>query len=152
MMVWTCGLKEGCGITLRPLFHRIPGPTEKYILLETRNRNTFAHETSINSERLQNRSIFSFFSLTPGMIVKKGYSVQSSAIFWVYFGCDIQKQYKNQAFCKKKKLYLSVCPCFAREWNTDMTWQSKLDPFSCIVVHGPKKRPTSLLWKGTTTE
>ena len=40
MLVWTGGLKEGCGITLRPLFHEIPGPTEKYMLLETGNRNT----------------------------------------------------------------------------------------------------------------
>jgi len=34
-----------------------------------------------------------------------------------------------------------------------MTSQSKLDPFSFIVVHGPKtKNPTSLLQKGTTSE
>ena len=26
--------------------------------------------------------------------------------------------------------------------------QSKLDPFSCIVVHGPKKAPNSLTLKG----
>jgi len=30
-----------------------------------------------------------------------------------------------------------------REWNTEMTSLNKLDPFPCIVVHGPKKRPTS---------
>lgn len=33
-----------------------------------------------------------------------------------------------------------------------MTSQSELDTFSCIVVHGSKKRPASLLWKGTTYE
>ena len=47
---------------------------------------------------------------------------------------------------------LAVYACFLGEWNPEMTSQSKLDPFSCTVVHGPKKRPTSLLWKGTTTE
>ena len=45
---------------------------------------------------------------------------------------------------------LSVCVCFAREWNNEMTSQSKLDPVSWIVIHGPKMRPTSFLWKGTT--
>lgn len=39
-MVWTGRLKEGYGITLRLLFLRILGPTEKYTLLETGNRNT----------------------------------------------------------------------------------------------------------------
>ena len=59
----------------------------------------------------------------------------------------------NQAFCKKKKaLSLSFYTCFELEWNNEMTSQSKLDPFSCTVVHGPRKRPTSLLWIGTTSE
>lgn len=39
-MVWTARSEEDYEITLRPLFHRIPGPTEKYILLKTGNRNT----------------------------------------------------------------------------------------------------------------
>ena len=47
---------------------------------------------------------------------------------------------------------LTVYACFMGEWNTKMTSQIKLDPFSSIVVHGPKRHPTSLLWKGTTPE
>ena len=41
---------------------------------------------------------------------------------------------------------------FVRANETEMTSQSRLDPFSCIVVHGPKKRPISLLLKGTTSK
>ena len=55
------------------------------------------------------------------------------------FCCYIQKQYTNQAFCKKRELSLPVWACFARKWNTEMTSQSELDPFSCIAVHGPEK-------------
>ena len=47
---------------------------------------------------------------------------------------------------------LTVYSCFMGEWNSKMTSQSKLDPFSSIVVHGPQNRLTSLLWKVTTTE
>ena len=71
--------------------------------------------------------------------------------FLGHFCCYIQKQYTKQAFCEKRKLSLCVYACFAREWNTKKTSQSKLDPFSCLV-HGPKKRPASLPWKGTTSE
>ena len=43
---------------------------------------------------------------------------------------------------RKKKLdrfYQSLLfVCFVGEWNPEMTSQSKLDPFSFIVVHGPK--------------
>ena len=46
---------------------------------------------------------------------------------------------------------LAVYASLVGAWNTEMTAQSKLDPFSCIVVHGPKKRPASLLWKGKTS-
>ena len=38
------------------------------------------------------------------------------------------------------------------ELNPEMMSQSDLDPYSCIVVHGPKKHPTSLLWKGARFE
>lgn len=37
---------------------------------------------------------------------------------------------------------LSVYASFMGVWNPEMTSQSKQDPFSCIVVHRPKKRPT----------
>ena len=50
-------------------------------------RVSFAHETSINSERLENRSIF-FLPLTHSgrrSLTKKGFSVQSCAIFGVTF-------------------------------------------------------------------
>ena len=39
----------------------------------------------------------------------------------------------------------TVYACFVGEWNPDMSSQSKLDPFSCVVVHGPKKCTTSCL-------
>ena len=113
-------------------------------------RVSFSHKTSIKSERLQNLS--SFFLLLWATIIKKGYSVQSSAIFWVTFSCYNQKQYMNQAFCEKRKLSHSVCASFARKWKAEMMSQSKLNPFSCIVVPGPKKCPTTLIWKGTTSE
>ena len=54
---------------------------------------------------------------------------------------------KNKTQTKKDNKTL-----IRRNENTEMTSQSKLDPFSCIVVHEPEKRPTSLLWKGTTSE
>ena len=50
------------------------------------------------------------------------------------------------------KKAISLCACFAREWNTEGTSQSKSDPFFCILVNAPKKRPTSLLWKRKTSE
>ena len=59
--------------------------------------------------------------------------------FWSNFCCYIQKQYTNQVFCKKREPSLPVWACFARKWNTEMTSQSELDPFSCIAVHGPEK-------------
>jgi len=82
------------------------------------------------SEGLQNGSIF-FLLLTHSRrwLSKKG--MCKAMLF------SEPKQYMNYALC---------------EWNTEMTSQSELDPFSCIVVHGPKKCPTSLLWKGTTSE
>ena len=85
------------------------------LLFWRHHRVSFAQETNINSENLQNRSIFSFFSLAPVMIVQKGYSVRSSAIL-CHFSCYIKKRYTNKAFCKKRELSLSlsVCACFAR--------------------------------------
>ena len=58
---------------------------------------------------------------------------------------------------KKNRLTLqsfTVYACFVGKWNPEMASQRKLDPFSCIVTHGPKleRRPTFLLWKGTTPE
>ena len=47
---------------------------------------------------------------------------------------------KNKTQTKKDKRTL-----IRRNENTEITSQSKLDPFSCIVVHEPEKRPTSLL-------
>lgn len=45
---------------------------------------------------------------------------------------------------------LTVYACFMGEWNSKMTSQSKPDPFSSIVVHGPQNPLTSLLRKVTT--
>ena len=66
---------------------------------------------------------------------------------FVVFCCYIQMQYTNQASCWEKESSLSAWACFAREWSTEVTSQSKLRPFSFVVIHGRKKRPTSLLWK-----
>ena len=83
------------------------------------------------------------------MVIKKVYSVQSYAIFWVTFVVSHPKAIHKSRIL----LSLSACACFVSEWNTEMTSQSKLDPFSCIIaIHGPKKHPTSFLWKGTTSE
>ena len=57
----------------------------------------------------------------------------------------------NKVFCINYKLSLSVYACFVGEWNTEMMSQCKLDPISYIVIYGPKKYPTSLLWKATTS-
>jgi len=46
---------------------------------------------------------------------------------------------------------VTVYACFIGERNSKMTSQSKLDPFSSIVVQGPQNRLTSLLRKVTTT-
>ena len=44
---------------------------------------------------------------------------------------------------------LTVYVCFLGEWNPVMTSKSKLDPFSWIVVHGPKRKtPNFLAFKG----
>jgi len=91
------------------------------------------------------------------MMVKKKVFCAKLCHFMSHFWHYIQKQYLNQAFCKKESclflsLSLSLCACLACEWHTEMKSQYKLDPFSCIVVHGPKKRPTSLLWKGATSK
>ena len=106
-----------------------------YFTLWGHLRVSFAHETSMISKGL-------------AMIVKKGYSVQSSTIFWVTLVVTSKNnaEFIDQAFCKT----LSVCACFVREWNNEMTSQSQLGPFSWFVIHGPKMRPTSFLWKGTT--
>jgi len=60
--------------------------------------------------------------------------------------------HKNKAFCKGRMQSLTIYECFASEWNTEMMSQSKLDPSSFIIVHGPKKHRTSLLWNGITSE
>ena len=106
-------------------------------------RVSFAHETSINSERWQNQSIFFLHLSHSGRWSLKKVFCAKLCRFLSHFCCYIQKQYMNQAFCKKRKLSLSVYACFACKWNNEMRSQSQLDPFSCIVVHVPKKRPTS---------
>jgi len=108
------------------------------------------NKVSINSERLQKQSVFfpSSHSLQ-AMVVKKVYSVQSYAIFWITFVVSYPKAIHKSCIL----LSLSACACFVSEWNTEMTSQSKLDPFSCIIaIHGPKKCPTSSPRKGTTSE
>ena len=49
---------------------------------------------------------------------------------------------------------LTIYECFASEWNTEMMSQSqsKLDPSSFIIIHGPKKPLISLFWNGITSE
>ena len=107
------------------------------------------HETSINREI--GKSIHFFLPLTHSRLWSlKSVFCAKLCNFQRHFCCCIQKQETNQAFCKKRKLSLSVCACFVREWNTES--QSRLDPFSCVIFHWPKNCPTSLFWKGTTSE
>jgi len=85
------------------------------------------------------------------MIIEKVYSVQGSAIFCV----PVVITSKNNTRIKhsvKKESSLSVCACFARERNTEMTSQSVPDPPSCTAIHGAKRCPTPLFKKGTTSE
>ena len=63
-----------------------------------------------------------------------------------------EKQHTNRVFCKAGTQSLSIYASFIGEWNTEMTSQSKLDAFPCIVIHGSKKHQISLLWKGTSEE
>ena len=101
----------------------------------TSSRGSFAHETSIKTEIA--KSIHFFLLLTHcgrwRVFCAKRWHFLSK------FCCYIQKQYTNQVFCKKRELSLPVWACFVRKRNTEMTSQSELDPFSCIVVHGPEK-------------
>ena len=54
----------------------------------------------------------------------------------------IQKHHTNQAFCKGGMQSLSIYTCFVSELNTEMTSQSKLDPFSRLSSMG-QKSPTT---------
>ena len=78
----------------------------------------------------------------------------------VVFGCNDKSDYENgralhrmPGVSEKEKSgsilqSLTVYACFVNEWNPEITSQCKLDTFSFIVVHWPKRRPTSLPWKG----
>ena len=91
--------------------------------------------------------IFSSSHSLQAMIVKKGHSVLSSAIFWVTFVVTSKNNTRFKHSVKKES-YLSLCACFAREWDTKMTSKVSLThAFSCFVVHGPKKAPNSLTLK-----
>ena len=94
----------------------------------------FVHETSINSERFQIQSIFSHFSHSGHLSLKKGILCKALPFFWVTY--VVTSKTDTQI---KYAVSLSVCACFMREWNPEMMSQSKLDPFYCIAVHGPKK-------------
>ena len=73
------------------------------------SRVSFSHETSIKSERLQNRSIFFPSSRAlRAVIVKRGYSVQSSAIFWVIFVVTSKSNTRIRHLVKKKAISLFV--------------------------------------------
>ena len=107
-------------------------------------RVSLAHETSVLKQWDCKIDPFFFPSSHSlrAMIVEKGFSVQSSAIFWDTYVVIL----KNNALYKKTKA-ISLCLClWAGKWKTEMTSQSKLDPFSCIVVHGlwVKKAPNFL--------
>ena len=103
---------------------------------------------SINSVRLQNRPIFFLLLIHSGRWSLKEGILCKLCRFLGHFCCYIKKQYRKQAFCEKRKLSLSLNACLAREWNTEMMSQRKLDPF----FYRPKKCPTFVLWKGTTSE
>ena len=67
----------------------------------------------------------------------------------------LETKEKMDRFCQLS-LFMLVShlfyACFGGEWNPEMTSQCKLDPFFSIVVHEPKKRLTSSLSKGKTSE
>ena len=79
------------------------------------------------------------------MIVEIRYSVQSYAIFWVTLVVTSKNNSRIGPSVKKRKLPLCLFCFRARMKQTEMKLQSKLDPFFCIVVNGPKDRPCSLL-------
>ena len=57
---------------------------------------------------------------------------------------------KNRLLLQSLTVYANLVSCA----NKTLRWcgHKELDPLSCIVVHGAKKCPTSLLWNGTTSE
>jgi len=69
--------------------------------------------------------LFSSFSHTLG--IKKGYSVQSYVIFWVTFIVASKNNKSGILFV------LVSCP------NETLRWHHKVDPFSCVVTHGPRE-------------
>ena len=83
------------------------------------------------------------------MIVKKGYSGQSSAIFWVNFVAT-SKNNTEIRHSVEKESYLSLFMLVLHTSET-LRWHL-LDPFSYIVIHAPKKCQTSLLWKGAKSK
>ena len=68
-------------------------------------------KTSIASSNLdvhlQNQFIFSFF-FTQAMVIKKGYSLQSYAIFWVPFVAPSKNNTQKRAFCKGRMQSLTI--------------------------------------------
>jgi len=112
-------------------------------------RAPFAHETSINSERLPNQSLFSLLSHS-----HYGYSVQSYAIFWVTLlytfisknnTCISSSSIRHSV----KKKALSPCLClfcaWMKPWDDVKKW-TRLIPLHCRP--GAKKAPYFLTLKG----
>ena len=72
---------------------------------------------------------------------KKGILFKATVCHFLgHFHCYIQKQQVRH----------SACPCFMPKWNTEMTSQSR--PILLCYHPWAKKAPTSLFWKGTTSE
>ena len=79
-----------------------------------------------NSERLQDRPIFFLLLTHSGQ-----WSLKKGILCQVLRFCESilllhPKTIHNsdQAFCKKRKLSLSVCACFVCEWNTEMKYKT----------------------------
>ena len=121
-----------------------------YFTLWHHHSVSFTHETSINSERLQNWCMFliSFFSLTLGDYhnLKKIFRAKL-CYFLHHFYWYIQKQCSNQAFCPKK-IKLSLCLCLFCSWIKhwdDIT--KKTRPILLYCRPWAKKTPNFLILK-----
>ena len=64
--------------------------------------------------------------------------MQSSAISFTFVLTSKNNTRIRHPVKKKKKLSLCLF-VFVRDGNLEMMSQSKVDPLSCIVIHGPKK-------------
>ena len=112
--------------------------------------NYSTRETSTNRERERELSLFtkclirvSFFDVT------RKVTQNGRASHRIPFLNDHHRSEWEEGKNGSILQVLTVYVCFLGEWNPVMTSKSKLDPFSWIVVHGPKRKtPNFLAFKG----